>query len=141
VEDRDPVPETEAPDGVAQEGRSAALGIEEDEGGLWPAGGDDEAGDPAPRAEVQQDRRGDAVRPKAAANGDETLGVAQVGVDGAGTEEAGGSGLLEDLAEQRRRRGRGRGLGGFGGLRGEGEGRGGGGGVGAGHRRVRTPGR
>jgi hypothetical protein len=136
VEDRDPVPETVAPDGVAQEGRSAALGIEEDEGGLWPAGGDDEAGDPAPRAEVQQDRRGDAVRPKAAANGDETLGVAQVGVDGAGTEEAGGSGLLEDLAEQRRRSRRRRGLGGLWRL---GEGRGGG--VGAGHRWVRTPGR
>jgi hypothetical protein len=75
---------------------------------------------------------------QAAADGDEALGVSEVGVDGAGTEEAGGSGLLEDLAEL----GEGSGPGGRGGLRWVGKGRrSGGGGVGAGHRRVRTPGR
>ena len=88
------------------------------------AGGDDEAGESAPRTQVQEDRRGGAVRPEAAADGDEPLGMAELGVDGAGTEEAGGAGLLEDLAEKSER--------------GEGSG---GGGVGAGHRRVRTPGR
>jgi hypothetical protein len=122
--DRHPGLEAETPDGVAQEGGPATLGVEEDQGGVGEAAGDDEAGESAPRTEVQEDRRGGAVRPEAAADGDETLGVTEVGVDGAGTEEADGAGLLEDLTEE--------------GELGEGSG---GGGVGAGHRRVRTPGR
>jgi hypothetical protein len=97
--DRDSGLEAQTPDRLAQEGRSAALRVEEDEGDLGPPGGDDEAGESAPRTQVQEDRRGGAVRPQAPADGDETLGVAEVGVDGAGTEEAGGSGLLEDPAE------------------------------------------
>jgi hypothetical protein len=97
--DRDPGPEAQSPDRVAQEGRSPALSVEEDQGGLGPAGGDDEAGESAPRTQVQEDGRGGAVRPEAAADGDEALGVAEVGVDGAGTEEAGGPGLLEDPTE------------------------------------------
>jgi hypothetical protein len=97
--DRDPGAEPQTTDGLAPEGRSSPLGVQEDEGGLGPAGGHDEAGESAPRTQVQEDRRGGAVRPQAAADGDEALGVAEVGVDGAGAEEAGGSGLLEDLAE------------------------------------------
>jgi hypothetical protein len=124
--------EAETPDGVAQEGGPAALGVEEDEGGPGQVGGDDEAGESGPRAEVQEDRRGGAVRPQSAADGDKALGMAQVGVDGARAEQAGGAGLLEDLAEQR----------GLGPLKGLGRlGGNGGGGVGAGHRRVTTPGR
>jgi hypothetical protein len=89
----------ETADRAAQERRPASLGVEEDEGGLGPVRRDDEARESSPRTQVQEDRRGGAVRPQAAADGDEALGVAQMGVDGAWTKEAGNPGLLEDLAE------------------------------------------
>jgi hypothetical protein len=133
--------EAEPADRLAQEGRPAALGIEEDQRGLGPVGGDDEAGESAPRTQVQEDRGGGAVRPQAAADGDEAHGMTEVGVDGARAEEAGRSSLLEKLAElvgpggRRGRRGSRR-------SRRSGPGdRGAGAGVGAGHRPVRTPGR
>jgi hypothetical protein len=122
--DRHPVLEAQTADHVAQEGRATGLGVEEDQGGVGQAGGHDEAGESRPRTQVQEDWRGGAVRPEAEADGDEALGMAEVGVDGAGSEEPGGTGLLEDLAEERKL--------------GEGSG---GGEVGAGHRRVRIPGR
>ena len=142
--DRDPGLQAQTPDRVGQEGRPTALSVEEDEDGCGPLDGDDEAGEASPRAEVQEDRRGGAVRPELAADSDEALGVAEVGVDGARPEEARGPGLLED-GEKERRSGPGgpSGIGRVGGARGlkrVGERRGGGG-VGAGHRRIRTPGR
>jgi hypothetical protein len=137
--DRDSGPDVQPADCLAQEGRPAALSVEEDECGLRPAEGDDEPGQSAPRAEVQEDRRGGAFRPQATADGDETVGVAEVGVDRTWTQEPGRPGFLEDLAELRR-------LGVREGPWGQGGhslrwGRGGGGRVGAGHRRVSRPGR
>jgi hypothetical protein len=123
--DRDPGPDVQTADCLAQEGRPAALGVEEDESGVRPTEGDDEPGESAPGAKVQEDRLGGAVRPQAAAHGDEPVGVAEVGVDRAGAQEPGGAGLFEDLVE----------------LGSPEWGRGGGGSVGAGHRQVSRPGR
>jgi hypothetical protein len=80
----DPVLEAEPAHGVVQETGTAGVGVEEDHDGLGPAKGDDEAGEPAPRTEVQEDRRGGAVRPEAAGDDGEPVGVAELRVEGPG---------------------------------------------------------
>jgi hypothetical protein len=99
VHDADPVPEAEAGNGPEEELDASAPALQQDEGGVRPALGQDEAGDPAARSEVQDARLG-VDRQERTGGGGEGIGVRQVVLDGTGPGEPGGSGPLQLLAQR-----------------------------------------
>lgn len=127
--DRHPGLETQAPDGLCQERRTASLGVQQDHRGGGPKRRHHQSGQSGPRTQVQEDWGGWGDRPEAATDGEEPFGVLEVSVNRARAEKAGSPGLLEKLLERGRMGRIGRGA------------EGGRGRIGAGHRPVRTPGR
>jgi hypothetical protein len=84
-------------DRSSQEPGTAAVRLEEHQGGIGPPGSNDEAREPAARTEIE-DARGRSVPGQVPSDGRESFGVHQVSLDRAGTEEASLTGLGQDVA-------------------------------------------
>ena len=68
---------------------------------LRPGGGYLEAGQTSARAQIHHERASGAVfGSETAADGNETVGVPQLRAEGTGAEEAGATGIGEDIAQR-----------------------------------------
>ena len=100
LEDRDPAGEPQTVNCPPQEGGPAAVGVEKDHGHFVPRLGHDEPGEAAARAQVDHTGRLGTPGSKSAGRSGESLGVADLWLQGPGAEESGGAGLGEDCVQR-----------------------------------------